>query len=236
MWSRYGAHGFKVEKTQLLKTMTLDRLACLGTRKTLIPGEFLKIDCQGMEYEILRGARRMLQEQCVAAYIELEFFSFYKRQRLFSDVDAYMRAKGFQLYGLFPHYISNKIIDRLKYDYQERIAWTDALYFKDPLASDKHAEKLSKRNIDALLLATILTRFYDFSLELADRYYKGKLEHGRIVKLILSLAAADKRSFERDARILAARIGKEPGKSFLLARKFIDSHKTNSDLDFIKMG
>ena len=235
MWTRYNAHGFKLEKKIRVKTEPLDKVIYSKLDKSAIPGEFIKIDCQGIEYEILKGSQRLLKNNCVAAYIELEFFPLYKKQKLFSEVDLYMRKLGFQLYGLYPHYVSSKAITRKKYDYQERITWADALYFKDPFAGRNPAKGLSKRNIDALLLTTIITRFYDLALEIAKRCYKGGAENGQLVKLILSLAARDKKIFAEEARALAGKIRKNPKYSYLLAKKFIDSHKNNSDLDFIKL-
>lgn len=61
--------------------------------------DVLKVDTQGTELDVLRGAGALLQ-RTRAAELEVEFIPQYKDQALFADVDAYMRSQGFMLRGL----------------------------------------------------------------------------------------------------------------------------------------
>jgi FkbM family methyltransferase len=62
---------------------------------------YLKLDVQGAELDVLRGATRLLRDACFVQ-AEVEFSPMYKGQPLFADVDAYMRQQGFGLYNIAP--------------------------------------------------------------------------------------------------------------------------------------
>lgn len=65
-----------------------------------VPGPFfLKIDTQGTELDVLRGANRVLEE-VIGIDIEVNFAPRYVGQCFFSDVDAFARNRGFQLFDL----------------------------------------------------------------------------------------------------------------------------------------
>jgi FkbM family methyltransferase len=56
--------------------------------------DFLKLDVQGAEADVLRGAARTLS-RAVVVHAEVEFLPLYKDQPLFGDIDALLRAHGF---------------------------------------------------------------------------------------------------------------------------------------------
>jgi FkbM family methyltransferase len=64
----------------------------------LRPPVLLKIDVQGYELEVLRGAERLLAEVDFAL-IEASFAEFYRNQPLFDDIVSHLRARGFGLVG-----------------------------------------------------------------------------------------------------------------------------------------
>src|SRR5262249_3840648 len=58
--------------------------------------DFLKLDTQGTELEIMKGAREYLREQRIAVVkTEVSFVPVYRNQCTFSDIDSFMRAHGF---------------------------------------------------------------------------------------------------------------------------------------------
>jgi FkbM family methyltransferase len=61
--------------------------------------DYLKLDTQGSELDILRGAERILASVRVVE-TEVEFNPIYLGQPLFSDVDRYLREQGFVLWRL----------------------------------------------------------------------------------------------------------------------------------------
>jgi FkbM family methyltransferase len=64
------------------------------------PPDHLKMDVQGWELEILKGAESAL-DSVLAARLEVEFMALYKDQPLFADIDAVMQSRGFAFMG-FP--------------------------------------------------------------------------------------------------------------------------------------
>ena len=231
--SRYNLTGLQLKEIDTVKTESLDNVIFQDGHRGERLGEFIKMDCQGAEYEILKGAEKTLQEQCVALYIEVEFLKPYEKQRIFSELDLFLRKRGFQLYGLYPHYISTKKIDRRKFDTEERIIWADAVYFKDPIDLVNRKRKYSQRDFEVLLLVAMLTHYYDFALEIVDMYFNEAPDSRHMRNLVLSLAEDRKRVIEDDIEELLAGCIKEPEKRYLLTKKFIDRHKSNNSMDFL---
>ncbi len=61
--------------------------------------DYIKIDTQGSELEILKGAEDLLDSvRCID--IEVEFNPIYEGQTLFGETDTYLRSKGFMLWRL----------------------------------------------------------------------------------------------------------------------------------------
>jgi len=58
--------------------------------------DFLKLDTQGAELEILHGAEAIISNTCMIE-VEVEFLEIYEGQPLFHDVLKFMTAKGFEL-------------------------------------------------------------------------------------------------------------------------------------------
>lgn len=84
------------EKVVTVKSVSLDHY--LSSRDLSRPNLF-KLDTQGSELDILHGAAGSLSETCMID-IEVEFNPLYRGQALFSDVDIFLRSKGFSLWRL----------------------------------------------------------------------------------------------------------------------------------------
>ncbi len=62
---------------------------------------FLKIDTQGTERDVLEGASNILS-RVVGLKVEMSLTLLYDKQRLYSEVDAYIRNLGFTLWDIVP--------------------------------------------------------------------------------------------------------------------------------------
>lgn len=82
--------------TTRIATTTLD---AWWRGSKLDPIDFLKLDTQGSELDILRGARRQL-DAIRFVEVEVEFNPIYRAQPLFPDVDRFLRRRGFVLWRL----------------------------------------------------------------------------------------------------------------------------------------
>lgn len=103
-------------------TVRLDDVPELG------PCDYLKLDVQGGERDVLEGARRIL-EQAVVVHTEVEFAPIYRGQPLFADVDAFLRECGFELIDLM-NFGYCGYADLPSRRSASRLLWCDAVYFK----------------------------------------------------------------------------------------------------------
>jgi FkbM family methyltransferase len=71
--------------------------------------DFLKIDTQGTELEVLKGAEHYLTSKKISVIkVEASLANMYKKQAFFKDVDAFLREKGYIFLDLIFPQKSNK--------------------------------------------------------------------------------------------------------------------------------
>lgn len=120
---------FEVEKTVRIHAVTLDDLYSAGTVPDL---DFIKVDVQGAELDILQGGRRLISERVMGIEVEVEFAPMYTGQPLFRDVDRHLAAEGFQLQDLRRNYWKLKGAEK-RGALKGQVIFGDALYFR-PIA------------------------------------------------------------------------------------------------------
>lgn len=87
---------FQVVGTGEVELTTIDALVAAGTIQT---PDFLKIDTQGFELEVLKGAEASLAG-VTGIELETQFRPLYKGQPLFPEIHAYLYERGFILRDL----------------------------------------------------------------------------------------------------------------------------------------
>jgi FkbM family methyltransferase len=88
-WKKY----FEIERSVEISTTTLDLLL---TGNSVI--DFLKLDTQGTEREILQGGKKLLENKQISLIeTEVNMQPVYKGQPAFSILDVFLRDKGFLL-------------------------------------------------------------------------------------------------------------------------------------------
>ena len=101
---------FEPNSPLLAKFQTLDgvtRIVNVSTVETRrlddIPetagADFLKMDVQGGELLVLKGAEARLKDVLVV-HTEVEFVPLYKDQPFFADIDGFLRARGFAFHKI----------------------------------------------------------------------------------------------------------------------------------------
>lgn len=92
--------------------------------------DFIKIDTQGHELPILNGGDNYL-DNVIGLELEVEFVPLYKNQPLFSEVDNFVRAKGFELFDIKRTYWKRK--ESINSGNKKgQLIFGDALYLKSP--------------------------------------------------------------------------------------------------------
>lgn len=76
---------------------------------------FLKIDTQGFEDQVLKGADNVLQK-IAAIQLELSIQPLYKEQSLFHELYTFLRAKGFYLHDVSPGFMNEATGEMLQFD------------------------------------------------------------------------------------------------------------------------
>lgn len=112
--------GMKTEKTISVETQNIDNILAQEKIKTI---DFLKLDTQGTELEILKGAKQALKNNKIGViFTEFSFIQSYLNQNLFSELEIYLRNLGYELIDckFYPEEILNspfntKILDKTRY-------------------------------------------------------------------------------------------------------------------------
>lgn len=233
---RYEARNFVVEKTGHIFTKTLDSVLWSDGSERKVIGEFLKLDTQGSEYEILKGADKILRKDCVAVWCEVEFFEVYKGQKTYADIDHLLRDYGLFIYGLYPRYRSKKFFNPTLHLTEERLMWADALFFKDPLDPRNKHLSFSNRHIRSLILLALLTHFYDFAWELAQAYYESKKELSLLEEHIKKRAQERGRQLLNNFELFNNSLKQTKSRALGCIRKFIDKNKSNASAEYYSLG
>lgn len=151
--------------------------------------DFIKLDTQGSELDILKGARGTLGEHILGLEVEVETVPLYKGQPLFSDVDAALRAAGFYLFDLRPFYWKRKG-GREFGKAKGQMIFADALYLRraedlDAVAGGRKDEARKSKVLKAVSIS-LLYGYLDYALyifemnsELFDEKEK-RAFHGRL--------------------------------------------------------
>lgn len=82
----------------VVNVTTIDELY---NRQEINLPDFLSLDAQGVEYEILEGASKALQGDLVGIVTEVQFSQVYDGQKLFTDQDILLRQHRFRLATLY---------------------------------------------------------------------------------------------------------------------------------------
>ncbi len=171
IYSRYfNRRAYRVLDRVAIPTITLDDAA---ERYKFEDASFLKLDTQGTELEILESGRRLLDERIVGVYIETAFHPFYRGQSLFSDIDAYLRGRGFTLFDLSRTHLRRVPslgrrgvqVDAGEYYSRRPVVWAHCLYFKEPSGLAAGPSEMAAKAAGWLVLWAVVFEHFDFALE-----------------------------------------------------------------------
>jgi FkbM family methyltransferase len=158
---------FQSERWDVQRSTTINTLplATVLSERGFVP-DVLKIDVQGAALKVLRGAGDSLDDVLVVD-VETEFSQMYDGGALFGDVDALLRARGFELLDLNKYYARRRILD-IGHSSRGQVMFADALYVKSVDAFyARHSGDDAKNRLHCLILVMALYGHFDVALEFA---------------------------------------------------------------------
>jgi FkbM family methyltransferase len=133
---------FEIDAEKEIKTT---RLGEICSQENFSP-DLIKSDTQGYEYEIFKGSGEVLESALLLEF-EAHFKKMYKQQKLFGDIDVFLRSKDFELIDLTEinrwNESRNLNLYRNKAEpFNSEIVEVDPLYRKKVNLSEKQEKKL----------------------------------------------------------------------------------------------
>ena len=124
-------HGFErwgeVIKTVPVQTRRLDDIDAIEDV------DFVTLDVEGYELEILRHGLRKL-EDAVIVQTEVNFLPLHVGQPLFADMDLFMREQGFVIHkfgAMHSRVVYPLVVNQSAYSGLSQLIWADAIYLRD---------------------------------------------------------------------------------------------------------
>lgn len=151
--------------TVKLETTTLDNF-CQAEEINEI--DFLQVDVQGADLQVLEGADLTLGRSILAIQVEVEFSHSYINQPLFADVDIYLRKQGFTLFDLTTARRLRTCSPIQSTVHPGQLLWGDAFYFRDLIREDLSLRLKTPKQILKLACIADVLNFSDYALELLE--------------------------------------------------------------------
>jgi len=124
------AKQFSIASTKKVKCITLESMI---KNKKISPPDYIKIDAQGGDFEILKGLGTYINNLLLAR-LELLFVPLYYNSPTINDIDHFMHAKQFRLLHIqnkFPRSIRSRDINFQTNNDIGEFIWADVIYARD---------------------------------------------------------------------------------------------------------
>ncbi|HEU65026.1 MAG TPA: FkbM family methyltransferase [Chlamydiae bacterium] len=141
------------------------------------PFDFIKVDAEGADLEILKGAERFLKNSCLGIEVEVSFINRHKKAPYFSETDSYIRNLDFVLMDIQTEkWIRKNDVFSTKTNPQ--LIWGNAIYVLSKESLLKKFKNLSqeKREITftKYIMILLIYHFHDYAIEICDYFSNEK--------------------------------------------------------------
>lgn len=225
-YERYKLIGYELDKILSVPMYTLDYLIASNKIPQKNTGEVIKLDTQGAEKAILEGAVNTITQNTYCIICEAGFFTPYHNACLFTDIETILRKQGFQFYGFVDFkFRSTKRIDKKRSIGRERMMQADAIFFKDPLEEENNFAKTSHRHIAVTFTMALVLGYFDFCLEILDRWELNTQEKEHLKKVVLDAAYPDPKAIIEYVAQLNKTISTTPSLAIMEVGRLIDQQR-----------
>jgi FkbM family methyltransferase len=137
--------------------------------------DFMKLNVQGAELEILKGAEHAL-ESVTGLQVEVSFVESYLGRPFFADIDIFLRAHSFHFFDFIGHHCMGRKASPITvqnapglYPLLGQLIEGHGVYFRDPIDLQSRGGDLSHFTVEKLLKLVCFAEIYhqhEFALEL----------------------------------------------------------------------
>jgi FkbM family methyltransferase len=189
-----------------IRTQRLDTL--LASPETPCPPpDFLSLDVQGCEYEILLGARRTLERNVCGVIAEVIFAEAYQGQKRFQDIFDLLQGLGFEFVRFLSIGNASKPVTPLGFRGTGYQGWADALFLRRPgsisTPPGERRETLSKLCFMAVAFGLI-----ELAVECVEKLGTTPATDDRHSAAYAQFVDALAAVYERDAKLFPPRFSK----------------------------
>lgn len=137
--------------------------------------DFLKIDVEGSELDIMKNLKTILEKDCLGVLTECFFQQYHFDRPLFSEVEIYLRSLGYKVFDISLEKwgrLNNPIPYPVNHHGQinggnGQVMFANVLFLKDPILDEN---SLTEEQIQKLIILSALFNQMDFAYELKEHF------------------------------------------------------------------
>jgi hypothetical protein len=132
--------------------------------------DFLSLDTQGSEYDILEGAKNTLESNVLAVSLEVEFSQLYKGQKLYGEVSEFLRNSGFEMVQISRLFQMSPYRAPLGLRGEGFEVFGDALFFRriESVAASQNSVAKKYAMLQKLAFISVIFKRMEFALQCLD--------------------------------------------------------------------
>lgn len=194
--------------------------------------DFIKVDTEGADLEIIRGASKTIKSTVIGIQAEAQFLERNQGSPMFSDLDPVIRSSGYWLMELKRQsWIRKNNINNI--DAVPQLIWADAVYMiteNEAIKRALHMEPSRRLGfLSKIILISIAYGYFDYAMEILESFFKNNLISTEEMKFIKSNIKGSMRSnavilFRLFLALIVATFGYLIGELFGVKRDFFNYH------------
>jgi len=158
-----------------------------------ITPDFIKIDTEGADLEIINGSSRAIRTSVIGLQVEVQFIERNIDSPMFSDIDSNLREKGYWLMDLKKQswIRANNVYGITS---TPQLIWADAVYMISDFEAKRRCQDIShsekKLFLSKLVSISLVFGFHDYAVDLISKFLEcgfiTKKEEQDLIAIVLS--------------------------------------------------